>query len=66
MNAATTSEWWTAAAIGVVGFLPFVAAMLAAGADLPPVSTEPVRDVAERARILLALARHLETGEAAR
>ncbi|MFF9205104.1 hypothetical protein ACF1AE_25450 [Streptomyces sp. NPDC014986] len=63
MNAATASEWLTAAAIGIAALLPVVAAVSLAGRDLPHLSTETVRDVAERARILLALALRLEIGE---
>lgn len=61
MNAATTPEWLTAFAIGAAAYLPIVAAVLLSGRDLPHLSAEPVRDTAERARMLLALARHLET-----
>lgn len=61
MNAATTSEWLTAFLIGAAALLPFAAAMSLAGRDLPHMPEEPVRDLAERAQLLLALTRHLET-----
>lgn len=62
MNAATTSEWLAAFLVGAAGLLPFAAAMSLAGRDLPHLPEDPVRDVAERAQLLLALTRHLETG----
>lgn len=66
MHAATTTEWLTAAAIGAALYLPFVAAMFAAGIDLPNVSLDGARDAAERVRLVLALGCRLETGEDAR
>ncbi|CAL9501657.1 hypothetical protein [Streptomyces sp. enrichment culture] len=65
MNAATPAEWLTAAATGAALYLPFVAAVPLAGRDLPDVPAT-ARDLTERGRLLLALARHLETREATR
>ncbi|MFD6324230.1 hypothetical protein ACFWOL_15470 [Streptomyces sp. NPDC058442] len=63
MNAATATEWLTALAIGTAAFLPIAAATFAAGIDLPNLSRDGMRDTVERARLLLALAQHLETRE---
>jgi hypothetical protein len=66
VNAATASEWLTAAAIGTALYLPIVAAVLAAGTDLPHMPAGGPREVTDRARTVLALAQRLETGEASR
>ncbi|MFC9949232.1 hypothetical protein ACFVIN_01465 [Streptomyces prasinus] len=66
MNAATLPEWGAALTVGVVAYLPIVAAVLLSDRDLPHLPEAPARDAVERARLLLALARHLETTEATR
>ncbi len=79
MNAATIPEWLTAAAVGTAAFVP--GALLILGLDhdlrprLPRVDVAPAvaaaDQAAQRVRLqlaawLLALAWHLESGEAAR
>ena len=64
MNAATASDWLTALAIGTAAFLPIAAAAFAAGTDLPNLSRTGAHNTTDRARLLLALAQHLESKEA--
>ncbi|MFF9758612.1 hypothetical protein ACF1G4_03425 [Streptomyces caelestis] len=56
MNAATTAEWWTAAAVGAAGFLPGALLILGLDHDLTPrmprrpqLDLTPVLEMAERA-----------------
>lgn len=77
MNAATATEWLTAAAIGTSTLPLLAAAAAAAGSDwqLPHLSLAPAVETAEQAvqaaglraaAWLLVLAWHLETREATR